>query len=198
MWPWPNFQGHHTIKTVKMSLVYTLSPEPIAGFWPNCMETPFRHGAKIIRFWWPWHIFKVTPALWMSNFDKKKLVCTRSLQPNNGFWPNCMYCIIGMIKIIIWFSWPWPNFQGHHTIKTVKMSLVYTLSPEPIGGCWSNCKETSTEHGEEMIRFCWHWPHFQGHTSTLNVKFWPKRLVYTLTLEPNNGFWPNVLLVSLG
>ena len=32
-WPWPNF--HHTVKTVKMSLVCTLSPEPTSGFWPN-------------------------------------------------------------------------------------------------------------------------------------------------------------------
>ena len=26
---------------------------------------------------------------------------------------------------LIRFWWPWPNFQGHHTIKTVKISLVY-------------------------------------------------------------------------
>ena len=59
----------------------------------------------------------------------KKLVCARSLQPNNGFWPNFTYCIIRIIKKMIRFS-----FQGHHTTKTVKMNLVYTLSPEPIGG----------------------------------------------------------------
>ena len=107
----------------------------------------------------------------------QKLVCTRSLRPNNGFWPNFTYCTIRIIeKKWIRFSWPWHNFQGHHTIKTVQMSLVYTLSPEPTGGFWPNSKETSIEHGEEMIRFCWTWPHFQGHTSTLNVKFWLKSL----------------------
>ena len=44
-WPWPNFQGHHTIKTVKFS-----------------------------------------------NFDRTKFVCTLSLEPNAGFWPNFIYC----------------------------------------------------------------------------------------------------------
>ena len=59
-WPCPNFQGHHTIKTVKMSLVCTLSPEPIGGFWPNL-------GKKWLDFGDLDLIFKVTPALWMSN-----------------------------------------------------------------------------------------------------------------------------------
>ena len=47
-------------------------------------------------------IFKVTPALWMSNFERKKSlsVCTLFLEPNDGFWPNFMYCIIGIIKRI--------------------------------------------------------------------------------------------------
>ena len=26
----------------------------------------------------------------MSNFDQKKLVCTLSLEPDDGFWPNFM------------------------------------------------------------------------------------------------------------
>ena len=187
----PNFQGHHTIKTVKWALSAHYLLNQLVYFDQTCIETPSRHGAKIIRFWWPCHIFKVD-----QHFEcpilTKKLVCTRSFQPNNGFWPNFTYCIIGIIKKkLIRFSWSWPNFQGHHTIKTVKMSLVYTLSPESIDGFWPNSKETSIEHEEEMIRFCWPWPHFQGHTTTLNVKFWPKKIVCTLTLEPSNGFWPN-------
>ena len=32
---WPYFQGHHTTKTVKLSLVCCLSPEPMYGFQPN-------------------------------------------------------------------------------------------------------------------------------------------------------------------
>ena len=32
-----------------------------------------------------------------SNFDPKKLVCTLSLEPNDGFWPNFIYCNAGMV-----------------------------------------------------------------------------------------------------
>ena len=34
----------------------------------------------------------------MSNFDLKKLVCTLSLEPNDGFWPDFMYCILDSKK----------------------------------------------------------------------------------------------------
>ena len=128
----------------------------------------------------------------------KTLVCTRSFQPNNGFWSNITYCVIRIIKKLIRFSWPWHNFPGHHTIKTVKMSPVYTLSPKPVGGFWPNSKETSIEHGEEMIRFCWPWPHFQGHTSTLNVKFWPKSLSATYLLNQKMDSGQTFRIVSLG
>ena len=86
-------------------------------------------------------IFKVTPALW--NFDHKKLVCT--LMTDSG------QIVTGWVKDLIRFWWPWPNFQGHHTIKTVKMSLVWALSPEPNGGFWPNYTETPLEHGKEMM-----------------------------------------------
>ena len=96
-WPWPYFQGHHTIKIVKMSLVCTLSPEPVGGFLPNLHRntsgTWERNDFGDLDL-----IFKVTPALWMSNFDQKKLVCTLSLEHNDGFRPNFIYYIIGIIK----------------------------------------------------------------------------------------------------
>ena len=44
---------------------------------------------------------------------------------------------LGWFKDLIRFLWPWPNFQGHHTIKTLKFSnfdqtkLVCTLSLVP-------------------------------------------------------------------
>ena len=116
-WHWPNFQGHHTIKTVKMSLVCTLSPEPIGGFWLNLQRnttvTLERNDSILVTltsFSRPHQHFEC------QILTKKKLVCTQSLEPNNGFWPNFMYCIIGIIKMIR-FWWPWPNFQGHHTEK---------------------------------------------------------------------------------
>ena len=43
-------------------------------------------------------IFKDTPALWMSNFYQIQIVCTLSLEQNDVFWPNFMYCIIGIVK----------------------------------------------------------------------------------------------------
>ena len=42
-------------------------------------------------------IFKVTPALWMSNLEPKSLTVPY-LEPNNGFWPKFMYCISGIVK----------------------------------------------------------------------------------------------------
>ena len=34
-WPWHHFQGHYIIKTLKKSLVCTLSHESIDGIWPK-------------------------------------------------------------------------------------------------------------------------------------------------------------------
>ena len=56
---------------------------------------------KLLDFGDLYLIFKVVPALWMSKFDQKQIVCTLSLEPNDGFWPYFMYCIIGIIKIIV-------------------------------------------------------------------------------------------------
>ena len=51
-WDGPNFQGHHTIKTVKMSFICSLSPEPMGGILPNFgTVTPLGHGKEMIRFW---------------------------------------------------------------------------------------------------------------------------------------------------
>ena len=99
------------------------------------------------------------------------------------FDQTCTDTLLGGRKEVIRFWWPWPDFQGHHTIKTVKMSLVWTLSPEPIVGFWPNLHRNTIETWEEMIRFWWPWPHFQGHTSTLIVEFWQKKacLHYLLT-----------------
>ena len=42
-------------------------------------------------------IFEVTPALWMSNFDKKK-TCLRPIFFNQMMHSSKTLCIIGMIK----------------------------------------------------------------------------------------------------
>ena len=93
---------------------------------------------------------------------------------------------------------------GSSGIPTVRLScfLMHAIFYEPCKlGFWNfiYCIETPLGHGEEIIRFWWPWPHFQGHTSTLNVKFWPqKKLVCTLSLETNDGFWPNFMYCIIG
>ena len=84
-------------------------------------------------------IFKVTLALW--NFQiltKKGLSAPYLLNLVTESGQSSYIVTLAWFKDLIRFWWPWPNFYGHHTIKTVKMSLVCTLSPEPIGGFWPN------------------------------------------------------------
>ena len=38
-------------------------------------------------------IFKVTPALWNFQILTRNLICTLSLEPNDGFWPTCLHPI---------------------------------------------------------------------------------------------------------
>ena len=75
-----------------------------------------------------------------------------------------------LLKDLIRFWWPWSSFQGHHTIKTVKMRLVCTLFFKQWVDFEQTCTETALGQGKEAIRLWWPWPHFQGHISTLNVK----------------------------
>ena len=75
-----------------------LSPEPMGGFWPNSHRHIIRRKEKsgyilvtltsFSRSHQHFEIFK---------FWQKKLVCTLSLEPNNGFWPNFIYCNVGMV-----------------------------------------------------------------------------------------------------
>ena len=65
----------------------SLSPEPMGEFWPN--YDLHRHiigrEEKVIRSHFQGH----TSILKFSNFDP--------LGPNDGFWPNFIYCNVGMI-----------------------------------------------------------------------------------------------------
>ena len=156
-----------------MSLVYTLSPEPIGGFWPNSKATSIEHGEEMIRFCWLWPHFQDHTSTLNVKFWPKKLVCTLTLETNTGFWPNYSHCITGIIKISCLQHWP--NFQGHHTIKTVNTSLSALHLLNRLVEFDQTCTETPLRHEKEMVRFWLPWPHFQGHNSTLNVKFWPTK-----------------------
>ena len=84
-------------------------------------------------------IFKVTPALWNFQLLTKKSLCAPYLlnqMTDSGQTSDIV--MVGWFKDLIRFWWPWLNFQGHYTVKTVKMSLFCTLSPELMGGFWPN------------------------------------------------------------
>ena len=44
--------------------------------------------------------------------------------------------LLGRGKEVIRYRWPWPYFQGHYIIKTLKVSLVCTLSHESMDVIW--------------------------------------------------------------
>ena len=102
----------------------------MSGFWSNCMDTSFGWRKQVIRFWWPWLVFKVAGDLRMSHFDQKMLVRTLSHKPMDGFRPNLVDCIIGMgktldqslmIKLISGF---WPNLQRYIIDKVVSCDKI--------------------------------------------------------------------------
>ena len=49
-WLWSNFQGHHTIKTVTVSLVCTLFPEPIDGCLLNLQRNTIGTGSAVAQW----------------------------------------------------------------------------------------------------------------------------------------------------
>ena len=125
-------------------------------------------------------IFKVWP---------RKLVCTLYLEPNDGFWPNFVYCkfvTLGWFKDLIRFWWSWPNFQGHHTIKTVKFSnfdekslcAPYLLNQMMDSGQTSSYI-VMLGWFKDWIRCWWPWPNFQGHQTIKTVK-WALSALYLL------------------
>ena len=84
-------------------------------------------------------ILNITPAAWMSYFDQNRFSAPyllNKMMDSDQFY-DCIVSL-GKWKDLIKVWWPWPYFQGHHTIKTVKVSLVCILSPEPIDGFWPN------------------------------------------------------------
>ena len=91
-------------------------------FGQTCKDILLGGGKDVIRFWWPWpHFQGHTSTLKFSSFDKKKkkayLHPILNQMTDSG---QTSYIVrLGWFKDWIRFWWPWPNFQGHHTIKTV-------------------------------------------------------------------------------
>ena len=167
----------------------------MGGFWPNLHIHIIGKGERIF-----WILVTLTSFsrsqqhFELSKFDQKSLSASYLLNQMTDSGQTSYIVTLGWFKDLVRFWWPWPNLQGHHTIKTVKMSLVCTLYPEPNGGFWPNLYRNT-----EMIRFWCPWHHFQGHNSSpFTVKFWPKKLVCTISLEPNDGFWPDFMYCITG
>ena len=158
----------------------------------TCIDTFLGRKKKVkLDFGDLWLIFKVTQNFQIFKFWPKSLStpCLLNQMTDSGQTSNIV--MLGWFKDLFRFWWIWPNFQGPHTIKTVNWALSALYLLNQLVDFDQTCVETPLGHGEEIIRFLWPWPHCQGHTSTLNVKYWPKLLVCTLFLEPNDGFWPN-------
>ena len=128
-------------------------------------------------------IFKVTPALWNSNFDRKELVCTLSLEPMVEFYQTSTDTLLGQGKEVIRFWWPRPYFQGHYIIKTLKMSFVCTLMS------WIN--RCHCDGGKQWLDFGYLDLIFKVTPALWNSNFDRKKLVCTLSLEPMARIWPN-------
>ena len=77
-------------------------------------------------------IFKVTLALWNSNFDRKRLVCKLYLEPSLDVYQTITDTLLGHWKEVIRFLWPLSHFQGHFIIRTKNehctKSCVHTIS----------------------------------------------------------------------
>ena len=129
----PNQRGGGAYCFWFLSALYHLNQW--VDFDQTCTDTLLAGGKKWLDFGDLDLIFKVTPALW--NFQiltNKSLSAPHLLNQMTDSGQTSYIVTLGWYKDLIRFWWPWPNFQGHHTIKTVKMSLVCSLSPEPIGG----------------------------------------------------------------
>ena len=147
-WPWPHLQGHtSTLKfssfdQKSLSAPYLLNQMTDSGQTSSIVTLGWFK--ILIRFWWPWPIFLRSPhykvcemfKFWPKKKKKKKksLSAPYLLNQMTDSGQTSHIVTLRLFKDLFRFWWHWYNFQGHHTIKTVKMSLLCTLSPEPIGG----------------------------------------------------------------
>ena len=141
-WPWPHCQGHYMIKTLKMSLVCTLVSR--VNWWNLTKLAQLHHwdrGMKIL-------VTSISFSRSHRHFEtqiliEKSLCAHYLLNQWLEFYQTSTDSLLGQGKEVIRFWWPWPHFQGHYIIKTLKISLVCTLSHESIDGIWPNNTDTS-------------------------------------------------------
>ena len=111
----------------------------LVEFDQTCTDTLLGGRKEVIRFWWHWPHFKVIPALWNIQILTKELICTLSLEANDGFWPKFIYFVtLVWIKDLIAFSRSphyknckifkfWPNKACLHPISWTKWRILAKL-----------------------------------------------------------------------
>ena len=144
--------GSHRCRCSLLSALYLLNQW--MDFDQTCTDTLLGEGKTVIRFWWPWpHFQGHTGTLKFFNFDQKSLSAPYLLNQMTDSGQTSYIVTLGCFKDFIRFWWPWGNFQGHYTIKTVQMSLVFTLSCEPIHGFWPNLYRNYWNMGKKWLDF---------------------------------------------
>ena len=142
-------------------------------------------------------IFKFTAAL--RNFQiltKKKFVCTSLLNQMTDSGQTSYIVTLRWFKDLIRFWRPWPNFQGHHTIKTVKMSLVCTHHLNQLVDYDQTCIETPLGHGAEMVRFFFTLTSFSRSHQHFKCQIITKKSLSALNQMMDSG--QTLCIVSLG
>ena len=138
-------------------------------------------------------IFKVTPALWNSNFDRKKLVCILYLEPIAGILPNWHTYIIRTRKRSDWILVTLTSFSRSLHYKDSKNEpCVHSIS---WNNRWNLTKLAQIHH----LNWEKKWLDFGDLDLIFKVTpaFWnsnfdrKKKLVCTLSLEPMAGILPN-------
>ena len=100
---WSDFGILDLIFKVTIRYTWALSPlyfmNQSVHFDQTFMKTTLGQGTDFFRFWWPWPHFQCVTITLNVKCDQKTCVCTLSLEPNYGCWPNLTHCIIGIITI---------------------------------------------------------------------------------------------------
>ena len=97
----------------------------------TCTTILLREGKELIRFWWPWPMFKVTEGggverghrLFENGFSASYLQ-----NEWKDFDLTCTAILLWHGKELIRFWWPWPHFQGHTSLDYWNMACLHPIS----------------------------------------------------------------------
>ena len=116
------------------------------------------------------------------------------------FDQTCTDTLLGGRKEVIRFWWPLvtPVLWYFQILTKTSLSAPYLLNQMTDSGQTSYI--VTLGWFKFLIRFWWPWPNFQGHHTikTEIFEFCPKKLVCTLSLEPNGRFCPNFIYCNVG